>query len=177
MLTCYLLLLYICLPGTLDTIFYRLIGRTETGIGGQGALCFVPQSLGGFECVFYADARDFEHTVHIFNIALDIGCQVFGRFYSARIQRAGKGAGQSPGNARHQQDNEQWHLLILEELVAELPAFRRPLGPLAPPLEGSAARRMREAQLSFEQACEMTGCGRTCTACLPDLRSHVYRAR
>jgi bacterioferritin-associated ferredoxin len=39
------------------------------------------------------------------------------------------------------------------------------------------ARRMREAELSFEQACEMTGCGRTCTACLPDLRSHVYRAR
>jgi hypothetical protein len=30
-----------------------------------------------------------------------LGCQVFGSFYSTRIQRAGKGAGQSAGYSRH----------------------------------------------------------------------------
>ena len=39
------------------------------------------------------------------------------------------------------------------------------------------ARRMREEDLSFEQACERTGCGRICSACIPDLRAHVFRAR
>lgn len=37
--------------------------------------------------------------------------------------------------------------VILEELVAELPALRTPLGPTAPPLAGTVARRMREACL------------------------------
>jgi len=38
------------------------------------------------------------------------------------------------------------------------------------------SRRMREEGLSFEQACERTGCGRVCSACIPDLRAHVCRA-
>jgi len=39
------------------------------------------------------------------------------------------------------------------------------------------AQRMREEGLSFDQVAERTGCGRLCTACLPDLRDHVSRAR
>ena len=32
------------------------------------------------------------------------------------------------------------------------------------------ARRLREEGLSLEDACGRTGCGGTCTACIPDLR-------
>jgi bacterioferritin-associated ferredoxin len=34
-------------------------------------------------------------------------------------------------------------------------------------------RRMREERLSLEEVTGRTGCGRTCTACLPDLRRHL----
>ena len=39
------------------------------------------------------------------------------------------------------------------------------------------ARRMREEGLSLEEISERTGCGRACTACLPDLRSHLRNRR
>jgi bacterioferritin-associated ferredoxin len=39
------------------------------------------------------------------------------------------------------------------------------------------ARRLREDGLSFEELAERTGCGRLCTACLPDLRAHVAAPR
>lgn len=39
------------------------------------------------------------------------------------------------------------------------------------------ARRMRDEGLSLEQVAERTGCGRLCTACLPDLREHVSGTR
>jgi len=39
------------------------------------------------------------------------------------------------------------------------------------------ARRMREDGLSLDQVAERTGCGRLCTACLPDLHDHVSRGR
>jgi bacterioferritin-associated ferredoxin len=39
------------------------------------------------------------------------------------------------------------------------------------------ARRMRQEGLSLEEAAERTGCGRICTACLPDLRAHLSRTR
>ena len=35
------------------------------------------------------------------------------------------------------------------------------------------ARRMREEGLSLEVVQARTGCGRLCTACLPDLQAHV----
>jgi bacterioferritin-associated ferredoxin len=35
------------------------------------------------------------------------------------------------------------------------------------------ARRLREEGLSPEEACRRTGCGQTCTACLPDLRQFL----
>ncbi len=38
-------------------------------------------------------------------------------------------------------------------------------------------RRMRERGLSFEEICERTGCGRLCTACLPDLRARACKTR
>jgi bacterioferritin-associated ferredoxin len=38
-------------------------------------------------------------------------------------------------------------------------------------------RRMREEGLSLEEAAERTGCGRLCTACLPDLRAHLSGTR
>jgi bacterioferritin-associated ferredoxin len=38
-------------------------------------------------------------------------------------------------------------------------------------------RRMREKGLTLDQACERTGCGRTCTACIPDLRAHLGKTR
>ena len=38
-------------------------------------------------------------------------------------------------------------------------------------------RRMHERGLTLEQVCEATGCGRTCTACMTDLRAHARRAR
>jgi len=38
-------------------------------------------------------------------------------------------------------------------------------------------RRMRERGLSFEEICERTGCGRLCTACLPDLRAQACKTR
>ena len=39
------------------------------------------------------------------------------------------------------------------------------------------ARRMQEKGITLEEVCERTGCGRTCTACIPDLRAHVCRPR
>jgi bacterioferritin-associated ferredoxin len=39
------------------------------------------------------------------------------------------------------------------------------------------ARLVREDGLSFEQLAERTGCGRLCTACIPDLRAHVAPTR
>jgi hypothetical protein len=59
------------------------------------------QFCGGFERICYPYPRYFEHTVHILHITFDIGCQIFGRLYAARIQRAGKCAGQSPRDSRH----------------------------------------------------------------------------
>ena len=35
------------------------------------------------------------------------------------------------------------------------------------------ARRLREEGLSLEEACRRTGCGGTCTACVPDLRAYL----
>lgn len=37
------------------------------------------------------------------------------------------------------------------------------------------ARRVREDGVPFEELQERTGCGRLCTACLPDLRDHLAR--
>jgi NAD(P)H-nitrite reductase large subunit len=39
------------------------------------------------------------------------------------------------------------------------------------------ARRMKEEGLSLEEIAERTGCGRICSACLPDLRKHVCKSR
>jgi len=78
-----------------------LIGRAERCIGGQCPLGFFVQFFGGFERVFYSYSRNFEHPVHILHFTFNIGFQVFGGLYSARIQRAGKRAGESPGNSRH----------------------------------------------------------------------------
>jgi len=39
------------------------------------------------------------------------------------------------------------------------------------------ARRMKQEGLSLEQIADRTGCGRLCTACLPDLRAHVSSER
>jgi len=35
------------------------------------------------------------------------------------------------------------------------------------------ARRLREEGLSPDDACRQTGCGQTCTACLPDLKQYL----
>jgi len=34
-------------------------------------------------------------------------------------------------------------------------------------------RHMREHGLSLDDVCQQTGCGRLCTACLPDLRTRA----
>jgi bacterioferritin-associated ferredoxin len=39
------------------------------------------------------------------------------------------------------------------------------------------ARRLREDSLTLEEVAERTGCGRLCTACLPDLRAHLAARR
>jgi bacterioferritin-associated ferredoxin len=39
------------------------------------------------------------------------------------------------------------------------------------------ARRMREEGASLEDVQDRTGCGRLCSACLPDLRDHLARRR
>jgi hypothetical protein len=59
------------------------------------------QFLGGFEGVFQPYLRDLKNAFHIFNIALNLGCQIFRGLNSTRIQRAGKGAGQSACYPRH----------------------------------------------------------------------------
>jgi hypothetical protein len=100
-LPCHLLFLYVRFPSTLDTILYRLIGRAESCISGQGALGFILQFFGGFERIFQPYFRNFEYAVHIFDITFDFGCQVFSGFNSARIQRAGKRAGQSACYSRY----------------------------------------------------------------------------
>ena len=38
---------------------------------------------------------------------------------------------------------------------------------------GEVERRLREEQLSLDEIGHRTGCGRTCTACLPDLRAFL----
>jgi bacterioferritin-associated ferredoxin len=35
------------------------------------------------------------------------------------------------------------------------------------------ARRLAEQGMSLEEACGRTGCGSTCTACLPDLQAYL----
>ena len=35
------------------------------------------------------------------------------------------------------------------------------------------ARRLREEGLTHDEACRRTGCGQTCTACLPDLQQYL----
>jgi len=35
------------------------------------------------------------------------------------------------------------------------------------------ARRLRETRASLEDVCGRSGCGSTCTACLPDLRAFL----
>lgn len=35
------------------------------------------------------------------------------------------------------------------------------------------ARRLVEQRLSLDEACGRTGCGQTCTACIPDLRAYL----
>ena len=35
------------------------------------------------------------------------------------------------------------------------------------------ARRVREGALSPEEACRRTGCGQTCTGCVPDLKLYL----
>ena len=37
------------------------------------------------------------------------------------------------------------------------------------------ARKLREERLSLEEVARRTGCGGTCTACLPDLRAFLAR--
>ena len=39
------------------------------------------------------------------------------------------------------------------------------------------ARRIRKEGASLEEMQERTGCGRLCSACLPDLRDHLARHR
>ena len=39
------------------------------------------------------------------------------------------------------------------------------------------ARRVREEGATLEQVQERTGCGRMCSACLPDLRDHLAARR
>jgi bacterioferritin-associated ferredoxin len=39
------------------------------------------------------------------------------------------------------------------------------------------SRRMRAGGLSLEEVAERTGCGRVCSACLPDLRKHLCKTR
>ena len=38
---------------------------------------------------------------------------------------------------------------------------------------GEVERRLREERLSLDEIARRTGCGRTCTACLPDLRAFL----
>ena len=38
-------------------------------------------------------------------------------------------------------------------------------------------RRVREDGATLEEVQERTGCGRLCSACLPDLRDHLARRR
>jgi bacterioferritin-associated ferredoxin len=37
------------------------------------------------------------------------------------------------------------------------------------------ARRLREERVSLDEVGRRTGCGRTCTACLPDLQAFLAR--
>jgi bacterioferritin-associated ferredoxin len=37
------------------------------------------------------------------------------------------------------------------------------------------ARKLRDERLSLEEVARRTGCGGTCTACLPDLRAFLAR--
>jgi bacterioferritin-associated ferredoxin len=39
------------------------------------------------------------------------------------------------------------------------------------------ARRLREEGATFDELCVRTGCGGTCTACLPDLRFYLDSQR
>ncbi len=46
-----------------------------------------------------SNRRDLQNAVHVFNVALDVGRQVFRRLDSPHIQCGREGAGQSPGDA------------------------------------------------------------------------------
>jgi bacterioferritin-associated ferredoxin len=74
-------------------------------------------------------------------------------------------------------------------MACTLPAAEMPLALEPPPRPGRAmtrcecaempfaevARRLREERRSFEEVARGTGCGKTCTACLPDLRAYLAR--
>jgi len=64
-------------------------------------------------------------------------------------------------------------------VLAEAPGWRSPMTRcecVELPFD-EVARRIREEGAALEEILDRTGCGRLCTACLPDLRAHLARRR
>ena len=65
------------IPGTIDTVLYRLIGRTQVGIDLEGSFRFLQEVFGSLELILYSNLRNSQDAVDSRNIPFDMGHQIF----------------------------------------------------------------------------------------------------
>ena len=67
----------ISLPRAIDTILYRLIGRTQVRIDLEGSFRFLQEVFGSLELILYSNLRNSQDAVDSRNIPFDMGHQIF----------------------------------------------------------------------------------------------------
>jgi hypothetical protein len=87
------------LPGALNAILDRLIGRAFVRINSESSLGLVPGAGWNLEFISQADLGDLENPVHVFNIPFHKRDEIVCGLDFPRFQRGGKGSGESPTNA------------------------------------------------------------------------------
>jgi hypothetical protein len=84
------------LPGALNAVSDRLIGRAFVGINSESPLGLVPGPGWNLEFVGQADLGDLENAVHVFNVPFHKRDEIVCSLDFPRFQRGGKGTRQSP---------------------------------------------------------------------------------
>jgi len=87
------------LPGALNAILDRLIGRAFVRINSESSLGLVPGAGWNLEFIGQPDLGDLENPVHVFNIPFHKRDEIVCGLDFPRFQRGGKGSGKSPTDA------------------------------------------------------------------------------
>jgi hypothetical protein len=87
------------LPGALNAVPDRLIGRAFIRIDSESPLGLVPGAGWNPELVGQADLGDLENAVHVLNIPFHERDEIVCGLDFPRFQRSRKGSGESPTNA------------------------------------------------------------------------------